>query len=172
MNNIITTFTLFIFTLFIFTLISLSNTSVASEPTELIIQKSLNINLSKEQVWSALTNETELAKWWNQDVRLEPYVGGEFYEPWGDNQLATGTVLSVTPLETIKFTWKEKSWKAVEETICEFSIEENNGTTTLKIRHFGWETFPTATQKQMVDGFNSGWDSLLLKFKSYIDSQK
>lgn len=144
--------------------------SMAKEPLAAAIHKSLTIRGTKEQVWSALTTDVELDHWWNKGVKLEPSVGGVFYEPWGDGQLATGIVLAVEPMRSIRFTWKERPWNPDQQTICEFSLQETNGITVLTVKHSGWEVFQNS-KDQMIEGFSLGWDSILPKLKNYIENK-
>ena len=146
-----------------------SGSLFASEFSKTSFTKTRTINVDKERVWSALTNEQELGKWWNEGVILEPFVGGQFYEPWGEGQLATGIVLSVEPLRSIKFTWKEKYWDKDQETQCEFSIVERDGSTLLEVRHSGWETFEDLkARKTLIEAFKGGWDFYLSKLFDYL----
>lgn len=151
--------------------ILMSYVSIAKASASAVINKSLSISANKERVWSVLTDEAELARWWNKGVKLEPFVDGEFYEPWGNDQLATGKVLFVEPVENIRFTWKEKTWSDDQQTVCEFSISEEEGVTTLLVKHSGWEVFQNS-KDQMMDGFSQGWDFLLPKLKNYIESEQ
>lgn len=144
---------------------------MAKEPAAAVIRKSLSVRGNKEKIWSALTNETELARWWNKGVRLEAYVGGEFYEPWGNGQLATGKVLFVEPPKTIRFTWKEQAWSPEQQTVCEFSFKEGDGFTVLSVEHSGWESFQHS-KDQMMESFSKGWDYFLPKLKSYIENEQ
>jgi hypothetical protein len=76
------------------------------------IEKEIDINTSPMKVWEALSNPMLLAKWWQEGMKLEPKVGGEFYEPWkdanGSAQLATGIVEAVIPQKYLQFSWISK----------------------------------------------------------------
>ena len=125
-------------------------TIFADTATEPVINKKLVLKASQEEVWSALTAHSELEKWWNKGVKLEPFVGGEFYEPWGDGQLATGKVLKLSPLKSIEFTWREKYWNVSEKTKCIFIIEKRSNTTVLHIKHSGWEVFKDEEKRKKM----------------------
>lgn len=143
---------------------------VLKENFDNLILKSIVIKTTKKRLWSALTQEEELNHWWNKGVKLEPSIGGEFYEPWGDGQLATGKVIHVKILEEIEFTWQEKYWNLSEETICHFSLKEADGKTILEVKHSGWDTFKDPEYREkLIEGFKSGWDFLLPKLKKYIE---
>ncbi len=151
-------------------LLFISFNTETSVSKEIFILKSITLQASQEQVWSALTNEGDLSQWWNQGVKLEPYLGGLFYEPWGNNQLATGTVKNLALLNFIEFTWREKYWQTSEVTLCRFSLKEVNGSTLLQVKHSGWNTFKSSDdRKKMIKGFESGWDFLLPKLKKFLD---
>jgi uncharacterized protein YndB with AHSA1/START domain len=139
---------------------------------ENVIYKKIYLKAKKEKVWSALTDERELAKWWNKGVKLQPYRNGQFYEPWGEGQLATGSVINLKLQEFITFTWKEKYWSPSESSVCTFSIEEHKEGTMLKIHHSGWESISDLNKrKKLIEGFNQGWDVLLPKLVKYIQEQ-
>gem|GEM_PF-1524524 len=136
----------------------------------IVIYKQLILSASKNKVWSALTENKELSKWWNKGVRLEPFFGGQFYEPWGEGQLATGKVLELKKMDSITFTWHEKYWKKYENTKCTFTLKELSGTTVLEVRHSGWEIFKDSEKRaRLVKGFRKGWDDLLPKLKKHIE---
>lgn len=153
------------------TLLVLSSvTYVHAVEKPIVIYKRLSLSSSKDGVWSALTEHKELSIWWNKGVQLEPFVGGKFYEPWGEGQLATGKVLKLKKLNSITFTWQEKNWKTFEHTQCTFTLKKLEGATILEVRHSGWETFKNAQKRaRIVKAFSQGWDSLLPKLKKYIE---
>ncbi len=154
-------------------LLILGSLSFAGVKNEEVIYKKLILKASKEQIWSTLTDQNELGKWWNKGVRLEPYVGGQFYEPWGEGQLATGKVVDLKFQKFIKFTWKEKYWNSSESTVCTFFLEKVEKGTVLKIHHSGWESIKELSKrKKLIEGFQKGWDLLLPKLKKYVESEK
>ncbi len=152
-------------------LIFIAHTVFANQGNENMITKTITVNVEQSVLWSALTTEEGLAKWWGANVRLEPKLHGEFYEPWGDGQLATGKVIAIAQGQMIQFTWQEKYWKPENLTSCKFSLQENNGTATLTLEHSGWESFPDLTEREkMISGFSKGWDYLLPRLKAYLES--
>ena len=130
------------------------------------IEKSVVLNSSKEKVWKALTDEKELGQWWNKGVRLEPRLDGDFYEPWGKGNLATGKVIEVENQKMIQFTWREKAWKANQETICQFSLEEKDNKTHFTVTHSGWEQFEN--QKQLIESFEMGWSGIFKLLEKHL----
>lgn len=138
-----------------------------------IIELSINLKASIGWIWNALTDRGELENWWSEDVVLEPKVGGNFREPWendeGKSQLASGKVLEMKKEKFIAFTWKEKDWPKEAITKCSFSISDDGKMRTLTVRHEGWESLPEATRSQLLKDFKIGWNYHLKELKSYLD---
>ena len=155
--------------LFLSTLISFS----AFGSDDNIIVKTLTLKASQSDVWKALTTAEELGKWWGPGVRLEPKKGGQFYEPWGNDQLATGVVLNIKTGDSIRFTWQEKTWQPEQKTVCEFMLKHAGGVTTLTVRHSGWESFTVAeARRRVIEGFKIGWDRVVLsKLSKYFEDR-
>lgn len=157
----------FILIFFIFCLLS---TSHASED-KVSFSTEIELAATRERVWRALTTEKDLGQWWNPGVILQPKVGGIFYEPWGDDQLATGSVTSLEIQKFIKFTWKEKYFKEDQRTNCEFSLKESAGKIILTVKHGGWESFEDKKQREdLIKGFQGGWEFFLGKLKAYVEN--
>ncbi len=144
-------------------------TSGAPKEEKPVVAKTMTSRVERSELWETLTNKKNLSEWWNKGVRLEPDMGGAFYEPWGKDQLATGKVVDIDIDTMIKFTWREKTWNSSIYTVCEFQLVEGVEETTLKVVHSGWEKFPKESQKQLIEGFGKGWDSLLAKLKVYLE---
>lgn len=56
-----------------------------------------------EEVWSALTDPDQLARWFFRQT-IEPRVGGATVFHWGDNR-SEGTVLEYEPPKTLAYEW-------------------------------------------------------------------
>ena len=132
----------------------------------LSFEKRVEFSVNVQILWNALTVEEELGRWWNKGVKLEPKVGGQFYEPWGKDQLATGEVLSLKPQEYIEFTWREKTWAPSQKTVCRFEVRKNSSGSVLIVKHSGWESFEKP--KPAMEGFKKGWDFFLAKLKKHL----
>lgn len=138
-----------------------------------VIELSVKLKASKGWIWNALTDRGELENWWSEDVILEPKVGGNFKEPWeddeGQRQLASGKVTALKKEKLITFTWKEKSWPTKAQTLCTFTIEDSGSERILSLRHEGWETLPEDQRKKIMKDFKVGWTYHLKELKSYLD---
>ena len=72
---------------------------------EAIVEISVSVKATPEEIWQVLTDPDELENWWGDGVRLEPKVGGVFSEPWEDDkgtrQMASGQVKSIKKKQEI-----------------------------------------------------------------------
>lgn len=138
-----------------------------------IIELSISVKATVEEIWRALTDSDELENWWGDNVLLEPKVGGKFSEPWEDDdrnkQLASGKVLAVKPKKEITFTWKEQDWSKEARTECTLKIEDKGMVRLISVMHQGWETLPAEQQKQMIKDFKIGWNYHLKELQAYLD---
>jgi len=138
-----------------------------------VVYKSVVLKLSPFELWSILTEKEKLAQWWNKGVRLEALVGGDFFEPWGKDGLATGKVVALKPFEMMTFSWVEKYFEKSEKTICTFRLKKVPGGTKLEVIHEGWSSFKDEKKRSnLVLGFRKGWDMLLLKLEKYVKKTK
>lgn len=137
------------------------------------IEMSVKLKAPTGWIWNALTDRSELANWWSEDVVLEPKVGGTFKEPWEDDkrqrQMATGKVLALKKEKFITFTWQEKSWPKEAVTECSLSLEDNGKERILTLVHSGWESLPEPLKSQCLKDFKLGWGFHLKELKSYLD---
>jgi len=142
-------------------------------PMNEIIELSIAVKATPNEIWRALTDTDELENWWGDDVVLQPQKGGKFSEPWEDDKrnknLASGTVLAVKDKKEITFTWKEQTWAKEANTKCTISIEDKGMVRMIKIKHEGWETLPEKEQAQTIKDFKTGWGYHLKELKAYLD---
>lgn len=140
---------------------------------KLVIEQSVTIYASAGWLWNALTDASELENWWGEDIVLQAKVGGQFREPWEDDDgndcLASGKVLSVKKEKQITFSWKEKGWPPKSITECSFEIEDKGKSCVLKVTHSGWETLPEKLQKPLMKDFKVGWGYHLKELKEYLE---
>lgn len=138
-----------------------------------VIEESIKVRATPEEIWRALTDSDELEDWWSEEVILEPRKGGKFREPWlddgGAKQLASGEVLSVKARQEITFTWKEKNWEKNQTTQCTLMISDEKTHRLVTVRHEGWDLFPDNNKKKLMQDFSLGWKYHLKELKAYLD---
>ena len=139
------------------------------------VEFSITVKATVEEIWRALTDPDDLENWWSDEVVLEPKVGGKFREAWeddaGNEQLASGKVLSLDPKKSISFTWKEKSWDAEAVTQCTYTIENKGKTRSLTVTQTGWDSLPEKARAKAIKDFQLGWKYHMQELKAYLDDE-
>ncbi len=71
-----------------------------------MIRKEILLPASRDEVWSALTDPEELARWFANDVELDLRPGGGAHFHWGNGESRHATVTEVEPGERLTFAWE------------------------------------------------------------------
>lgn len=132
------------------------------------ITKELFIKATPERVFKALTEKSELEKWFVQiaDVDLKP--GGAIRTNWTPEVGEHGIVKEVKESELFSFTWGGQF--SPTPTTITFMLKEENGGTLLTLTHSGigegkgWEAYTNMDQE------GKGWDAHLNDLKSWIET--
>lgn len=148
---------------------------MTTAPGKNIIENSITVKASADEIWWALTDSDELENWWGDGIMLEARVGGKFREPWEDDlgkkQLASGQVTACKPKKEIHFTWREKNWPVGVETQCSFVIADQGKLRVVTLQHSGWEKFPADSREKTFKDFQIGWGYHLKELKAYLDDE-
>jgi uncharacterized protein YndB with AHSA1/START domain len=142
------------------------------------------INASPERIWKALTDGSEIEKWFFTSAETDPRPGGSYKMKWESkkdnlhNHNRWGNYLKFVPNKELQFEWRglgkeNKSGHAFDPTDEHLTIvtitltPENNGT-RVKLIHSGWGATPEweASRK----GHNEGWTFYLDNLASVIES--
>ncbi len=107
----------------------------------------------------------EMSEWWTGGFRgkesrprLEPRVGGRFYERTPDGgEYDIGQVTAYQPPSLVAFTWRAPSWE--ESTQVEIRFSAENGGTRVDLEHIGWEQ--SAATRDARKNYDSGWEMVL-----------
>ncbi len=114
-------------------------------------------------LWVYLTDKTKRGLWWDDRIELEPWVGGNFTEPWeneaGQKILTKGKVLAIEPPKRLELSWRDEDWNF--ETTVEFVLEPTSKGAKLLVVHSGFENAPKNLQKSIINDLESGWEYLL-----------
>lgn len=135
-------------------------TKISTSEKTLVVER--EINAKAEEVFNALTKESQLRQWFypikrgfSVDVQFEAEVGGAYQidmiDPDGKVYEHRGTIKEITPNERLVFTWTSH---AVEDTLVTIELKERDEATTLTLTH---EFKPT----DKIEGHDEGWKELL-----------
>jgi uncharacterized protein YndB with AHSA1/START domain len=138
------------------------------------IDEEVMIDAPPERVFDALT--TDVSAWWGEphmydeararDIRLEPVLGGEFYEDWGNGEGAVyATVTLLHRPEHLRLSGPMGMSGAVAAVI-DFRLYALGRRTTLRLSHRAVGEIPEETQA----GYRDGWRTLLAeRLKGYVE---
>jgi uncharacterized protein YndB with AHSA1/START domain len=133
------------------------------------IEHTIEIDAPREQVFRALTDAEELARWFPSTAESDPRTGGAFEyrfefpaEPERDHRYA-GAYHEVRDGERVSYPWVG----ALGETRVEVTLEPDGDATVLRLVHSGWgEGEEWEASRQMHD---EGWAFFLGNLEAYVE---
>jgi len=138
------------------------------------LEQEVTIDAPPERVFEALT--TEVSAWWGEphmydeararDIRLDPVVGGEFYEDWGGGEGAVyATVTLLRRPERLRMAGSMGMSGAVAGVI-DIRLTPQGKSTVLHLSHRAVGEVTDETRK----GYGNGWRVLLTeRLKAYVE---
>jgi uncharacterized protein YndB with AHSA1/START domain len=132
------------------------------------IRKSILIKRPPEVCFRVFCEE--MSEWWpggfggkDSKPRIEPRVGGRFYERRPDgSEYQIGEVTVYSPPEHLGFTFRAPSWDVSTQVEIRFRAESAG--TRVELEHSGWDQ--DAKTRDARKGFDGGWDFVLGRYQS------
>jgi uncharacterized protein YndB with AHSA1/START domain len=142
---------------------------MATQP--LIIERTLHA--SAEKVWQALTDNSQMKKWYFDMESFEPRVGFEFefYGSKDDTRfLHHCQVTEVIPNKKLSYTWRYKDYPGNSK--VSFELFPEGDATRVRITHTGLDSFPQDNPDFAVTNFTAGWEYILgTNLKDFVEKQ-
>jgi uncharacterized protein YndB with AHSA1/START domain len=127
--------------------------------TELMVEKTLHFRAERARVWTAITDATELARWFGDEAELDLRVGGDGAMTWENHGGYAMRVEEVDAPRRLVWSWVHEPGVAFEDaptTRVEWELtEREGGGTTLHLRESGFVTDVHRKQN------GTGWDEEL-----------
>lgn len=133
----------------------------------------LEINASRAQVWTALTDGDEIARWFAKDASVTPGVGGAVSWQWGDAHTWNQTIDVWEPgqkLQTRYDSTVDDGDGKKRPLLMEFELRGEGGSTTLRVVHSGFDD--DAGFDKEYDGISRGWPVELQSLKLYLETHR
>jgi uncharacterized protein YndB with AHSA1/START domain len=142
--------------------------------TDLAIRRTVTVAAPVERAFEVFTRR--MHAWWPlethsiragrdgaapEELCLEPWAGGRFYEKTGAEELRWGSVLECEPPHRIVFEWHvnpENPATAIEVTFTPEGEE-----TRVELVHRGWERFADEAVRSSYAG-EGGWATVLARY--------
>ncbi|MCO6438312.1 MAG: SRPBCC domain-containing protein [Phycisphaerae bacterium] len=141
----------------------------------------VEIDASAEDVWKALTDAKELARWFPLEAQVKPGLNGSIFLSWGPNCQGTGEITAWDPPR--HFQWTEPShhfeWTEslppgeggkVVPVCVNFYVEGRGGQTSVRLVHSGigasekWDAY--------LDSITRGWKFELRGLRHYLEHHR
>jgi len=136
----------------------------AEEPRkERRIEREIEIKAPLEDVWKALTDANELARWFSLEARVTPGLGGKIFVSWGPACEGEAEIVAWEPAK--KFAWKDPMG------LVEWTLESRVGKTIVHLLQSGflgnadWEN-------EWFDSTSYGWIFMLLSLQIALDRHR
>lgn len=131
------------------------------------------LNATKEQVWNAITNITEMKKWYFEMLPdFKPEVGftTEFdVQSEGRNFHHIWEVSEVIPFKKIKYDWTFTEYSGSSYVV--FELVETGNKTTLSVTSVVTSNFPENIPEFETESCCAGWEYFIkLKLKNYLEN--
>jgi len=111
---------------------------------ERVIDREMEFAASPERVWAAITDPTELSRWFGDQTRLELVPGSDGAMIWDDHGSFALRVEEVDPPRRIVWSWVHEAGVAFEDapsTRVEWTVRpRDGGGTVLHLRESGFLT--------------------------------
>jgi uncharacterized protein YndB with AHSA1/START domain len=137
------------------------------EHKPIIVERVYNAPLSK--VWKAITDKSEMKKWYFDLAEFKPEVGFKFQFLGGteDNQyLHLCEITEVVPENILTYSWRYDGYEG--NSFVTFELFEEGNKTRLKLTHSNLETFPNKPDFAKSN-FEQGWDEIInTSLKDYL----
>ena len=121
-------------------------------------------------VWRALTDNSQMKKWYFELDEFHPKVGFRFqFEGGSENKTFTHLceITEVIPENKISYTWKYEGYPGCSEVT--FQLTSSGGKTKLNLTHDGLETFPSLPDFEK-ENFRKGWESIIgTNLKNFVE---
>ncbi len=134
-----------------------------------VIEHSININASSEQVFNALVDANRLTRWFLSKAESEAKTGGRFKYSWEFNDADKNGTQEGAYSELVKSKKVSYPWKAGEiPTTVTFTISGSGDQTTVDLEHTGFGSGEGSDQlKEMHDG---PWGFYMTNLRSYLEN--
>ena len=120
-------------------------------------------NAPLEKVWNALSNESELKKWYFPVENYEFEVGKEFtfYESTDSKAyLHKARFLNIIPNQLIEYTWEHPN-HSKGTSVVKWELEAEGEKTKLTLTHTGTESFEDAGPAFTKANYEMGWNAIV-----------
>jgi uncharacterized protein YndB with AHSA1/START domain len=142
------------------------------------IEREVLIDAPVEVVWSIITQQEHIGRWFSDSVEVDLRPGGDLVLRWDQHGTARGTVERVERPHVFSFRWvtpepdRDPSAREGYATLVEFLLRAEGGGTLLRVVESGFASLD-GTEQQNADlaaRHVSGWGGFLDQLVTYVST--
>lgn len=137
-----------------------SGSKPSSDPRS--IEHHIDIEAGVDAVWKALTDATELTRWFPFQARVVPGVGGEIWLSWNPPWEDSSRIEAWEPGRRLALRGFGGS-----ATLIEFTLEARGNTTRLHLVQSGFAS--SDWDDELFDGTRRGWQQVFQELRHYLE---
>jgi len=138
------------------------------EDKAIVIERTFNASV--EKVWKAITNRTEMKKWYFDLKEFKPELGFEFQFEGGTEEnkyLHLCKIREVITGKKITYSWRYYGYTGIS--FVTFELFSEGDKTRVKLTHEGLESFPANNPDFARKNFGQGWTHIIgTSLKEYL----
>lgn len=153
----------------------MSTVQSPGSPVEVVVERL--IAAPPARIYKALTEASELEKWFFTDARTNPKVGGDYRIRWRSDATPEkdhdrfGKYLELIPNAKVSFEWQGENsgpcgMQGVGITVVTITLTPVAEGTLVRLVHSGWPT--TEIAQKTREGHNGGWTFYLENLQRFL----
>ncbi len=135
------------------------------------IERQVTVGRSIEQVWSALTESEELAKWFGDSAEVDLRPGGSISFGWSEyDAIATGVVERIERPTLFSYRWTSGAPGDGDPsyTLVTFELRPTEGGTEVTVVESGLAALPDELHQKTLEENSSGWAAELADLQALL----
>jgi uncharacterized protein YndB with AHSA1/START domain len=146
------------------------------------IDKAIDINAPPERVWRALTDERELAAWFQVSIEGRIVSGGEVWmtsvHPQHAGQRWPVRIVELTPPRRMVWQWHPgevdpaRDYARDPQTTVTFTLDPSAQGTRLSVSETGFEAIDLARRAKAYEDNTQGWSEVLVWLRTHVEAAR
>jgi uncharacterized protein YndB with AHSA1/START domain len=138
------------------------------------IQREIAINASKERVYAAIADPSQIVNWFPNAVEGSFDVGERPIFDFGEHGRNQIYIEAAQPYEYFAYRWVPGSSHVLGDvltmanTLVEFRIQESDGVTRVTLLESGFASLPAEVAEQSLQQNSGGWEYMLERLEKHF----
>jgi len=137
-----------------------------------IIERSIEIPVTIDVVWAALTSEEGVKAWFGDEATIDLRPGGEARFGWSEYGASTHAIVEVVDRPNrFAYRWAAIGVDRADEgpsTLVEFRLEQLTNATLVSVHESGFASLPDDIRSKNLQENTSGWNAEMQDLFDYL----